>query len=365
MKNFYVFSLSLFLFFTGLQTYAQQNESGWVFGLGYNFVDDSGTRGKEPFNIGDNWNAVFYPNRFSAGYALENGFTFDGVLSLNKYKEGNTINGTVISEDQNYYAVDGLISYDLNKFFANDGWFDPYFQLGSGISSINKNEMITFNAGLGFNFWVGENIAINLNTLGKWGLGDDSGYNHIQHAFGVVIRPEIFKKKITPAPKPEPQPEPEPEVVEEEEPEPAPVVEEVEEEPVPEKSEEELLREQMEQELADIQRVYYAFDSSYLTDDDKQTVDNLVEYMEKYPQAILEIQAHADSRGTEQYNLWLSERRASRIVEYAQSKGIDASRLRAVGFGENQLVNRCTEGADCTSEQHRENRRTEYVLIWE
>lgn len=361
-KNyFFIICLSFVALITELN--AQGNQSGWIFGAGYNFVDDSGTRGAEPFNIDDNWNSTFYPNRLSGGYALDNGFTFQAVFTLNKYKDGKTIDRNVITEDQNYFAIDGLITYELNKFFAQGGWFDPYLALGGGMSSIDKNEIITFDAGGGMNFWLNDNFAINLNTLGKWGLGDDSGVNHIQHSIGVVVRPEIFRKKPEPTPMPAPRPKPEPE--------PEPVVEEpapdVEPEPIvePQKSEEELLREKMEQEIADIPRVYYAFDSSYMTEDDKQVVDGLVEFMNKYPNAVLEIQAHADSRGTEQYNLWLSERRANRIVEYAVSKGIDRTRLRAVGFGENKLVNRCTEGVECTPEQHRENRRTDYVLIWE
>ncbi|MBL7472177.1 OmpA family protein [Robertkochia sediminum] len=360
MKNNYLLLFCLTFLFA-LQSNAQDTRNGWIFGAGYNIVDDSGTRGNEPFNIGDNWNSNFYPNRFMAGYETVSGFTFQGIFSLNTYKEGNIIDGTEITEDQNYYAADGLITYGLNKFFAQRGWFDPYLALGGGISSINKNEMFTFNAGGGVNFWVGENFAINLNTLGKWGLGDDSGLNHIQHSLGVVFRPNIFKKKAKPAPMPEPAPEPVKEEVAPVAP-PAPVVEEP---AVPQKTEAEILREKMAQELADIPRVYYAFDSSYMTEQDKQTVDNLVGFMEKYPNAILEVQAHADSRGTEQYNLWLSERRAKRIVDYAISKGIDANRLRPIGFGENKLVNRCTEGTPCTAEQHRENRRTEYVLVWE
>ena len=195
MKNNYYFIICLTILFSFSGLSAQESRDGWIFGVGYNFVDDSGTRGAEPFNIGDNWNAVVYPNRFNAGYTLESGFTFQGVFSLNTYKEGKIIDGTEIMEDQNYFAIDGLISYEMNKFFAQRGWFDPYLAIGGGMSSINENEIITFNAGGGVNFWLGDNFAINLNTLGKWGLGDDSGRNHIQHGIGVVFRPEVFKKK--------------------------------------------------------------------------------------------------------------------------------------------------------------------------
>ncbi|WP_224490188.1 OmpA family protein [Robertkochia flava] len=365
MKKNYFFGICLILLVSTFQLFGQERQEGWVFDVGYNFVDDSGTRGNEPFNIGENWNSTFYPNRFGAGYALANGFTFQGVFTLNKYKEGKIIDGTEITADQNYFAIDGSITYALNKFFGKRGFFDPYLATGAGLSSVNKNEIITFNLGGGANFWFNDNLALNLGTLGKWGLGDDSGRNHIQHSIGVVIRPDLFKKKPEPTPMPVRQAEPEPDM----EPEVLPVVEEPVEEEVeeviPAKSEEEILREQKTAELEAMDKVYYAFDSSYITEDDKRIVDEMIAFMNKYPNAKLEIRAHADSRGTEEYNLWLSDRRAKRIVDYAVSKGIDASRLIAVGLGENQLVNNCVEGTPCTPEQHRENRRTEYKLLWE
>ncbi|MDO6760278.1 OmpA family protein [Tamlana sp. 2_MG-2023] len=369
MKKIYFLSLLMLVMGSlsdvSAQSSGESKEGGWFFGLGYNFVDDSGTAGSEPFNFDDNWHYTAYPNRLNIGYKLgSSGFAIQAIGTINTLQEGKKLDGyyPVLSEDKDYWAVDGMISYSLNKFTPRQGWFDPYLQVGMGGSSIADNRVVTFNAGAGANFWIGKskNWAINLNTMGKWGINkDDKGENHIQHAIGVVFKPGIFKKK---------KPEPAPVVEKEPEPEPEPVVEAtpvVEPTPEPKVDEEAILREQMASDLSEVRRVYYDFDSSTLTSDDQDIVDELVVFMNKYPTAVLDIKSHADSRGAKDYNLQLSQKRSKSIVDYAVTHGIDRSRFQADGFGETQLNNGCSDGVKCTREEHRENRRTDYELIWE
>ncbi|AUS05804.1 OmpA family protein [Pseudotamlana carrageenivorans] len=363
MKKIYLFSL-LMLAMGSLSTITAQSsgeskESGWFFGLGYNFIDDSGSAGKDAFKF-DNWHSTAYPNRLNIGYNLGSGFAIQAIGTINTLKEGKPAQGMILTEDEDYWAVDGMLSYQLNKFFTKQGWFDPYLQVGMGGSSLINNRVLTFNAGAGSNFWLSDNFAINLNTMGKWGINkDDKGNNHIQHAAGIVFKPGLFAKK-KPAPVPPPVEE---EIVSEPEPvvEPTPVVEAT---PEPEVDEEAILRENMESDLSELRRVYYHFDSATLTSEDKDIVDELVEYMNKYPTAVLDIKSHADSRGAKDYNLDLSQKRSQSILDYAVSKGIDRSRFKSEGFGETQLNNHCSDSVKCTSAEHRENRRTDYELIW-
>lgn len=84
--------------------------------------------------------------------------------------------------------------------------------------------------------------------------------------------------------------------------------------------------------------------------------------MEDESNLIIKVTAHTDSRGTEKYNQWLSERRAERTVEYIISKGISEGRISHEAFGETQLVNDCEDGVRCTEEQHSKNRRSEFVI---
>ncbi|WP_224483126.1 OmpA family protein [Robertkochia aurantiaca] len=371
MRNLYLGFLFSLLFIPSQDIMAQEEGNYWMFGLGYNFVDDSGSRWSEFIDFDDHWATTAYPNRLSAGYYLQNGLGFELIGSINKYNEGLIVDGEEILEERDYRAIDLKISYDLNHLIGSTGWFDPYVATGIGNTSIEDVARTTFNAGLGFNAWFSDSWGLNFNTFGKWSLNSDINSNHLQHSAGVVFRfgQGLKKNKSTPGsipavvqnnPSPEPQQE---EVVEDVEPE---LPEEPAEEVVPAapvKSEEELRAEEMRRKLNMIETVYYRFDSSYLTEEDKKVVENLESFMEEFPEAKLEIHAHADQRGDTAYNKWLSEKRANRIVEYLTERGINSSRLKAIGHGESDLINDCGDANPCSREEHRQNRRTEYILF--
>ena len=77
----------------------------------------------------------------------------------------------------------------------------------------------------------------------------------------------------------------------------------------------------------------------------------------------LEVISHADSRGTDSYNMYLSQKRSKVAVNYLISKGIDSSRLKGIGYGESKLINSCDDGNTCSEEDHAKNRRIEFKLI--
>ena len=85
-------------------------------------------------------------------------------------------------------------------------------------------------------------------------------------------------------------------------------------------------------------------------------------FMELYPQVSVEIRSHTDSRAPDQYNEVLSDRRAQSTRNWLISKGIDASRLTAKGYGEIRLLNQCANGVACSSEEHQLNRRSEFIV---
>lgn len=82
--------------------------------------------------------------------------------------------------------------------------------------------------------------------------------------------------------------------------------------------------------------VYFAFDKSNLTQAGKDTLEAAVKYLNGNPGSTVEIQGHADSIGTDEYNRSLSDRRATTVMTYLRSRGIDASRMSAKGFGESE-----------------------------
>lgn len=87
--------------------------------------------------------------------------------------------------------------------------------------------------------------------------------------------------------------------------------------------------------LLTIEDIHFAFDSSILSSEAKAILDNAVVRLNAHGASSFTIEGHTDSKGTDDYNMRLSERRARSVMNYLISHGIDASRLTAVGKGEN------------------------------
>lgn len=113
----------------------------------------------------------------------------------------------------------------------------------------------------------------------------------------------------------------------------------------------------------DLDKIYFDFDKSNIRKDAAATLDVLVDLMNKYPSMEVEVSAHTDAKGDDQYNLNLSERRAASTVAYLISKGIDANRLKSAGYGETKPLNNCTESDKCTDEEYKINRRCEFTIL--
>lgn len=112
--------------------------------------------------------------------------------------------------------------------------------------------------------------------------------------------------------------------------------------------------------------VYFDFDSSEITPGSAKELDKLVAVLKENKKLTLKIASHTDATGPAAYNKLLSERRAKSTKNYIVSKGIAASRiLSAVGYGENRLINHCSDGMPCAPAEHRLNRRSEFILFSE
>lgn len=81
------------------------------------------------------------------------------------------------------------------------------------------------------------------------------------------------------------------------------------------------------------------------------------------PRIRIEVAAHTDSRGEDEYNLELTQRQAEALKQFLMEQGIAEERIVARGFGESQLVNHCKNDIKCSSSEHIQNRRVEYVII--
>lgn len=107
--------------------------------------------------------------------------------------------------------------------------------------------------------------------------------------------------------------------------------------------------------------IVFDFDKHNIKPQAATELDKLVQLMKKYPEMIIKVEGHTDTRGDATYNKQLSNKRAQSTVQYVISKGIDESRISGEGFGEDSPVVEC--GANCTEEQHQQNRRSEFIII--
>ena len=79
---------------------------------------------------------------------------------------------------------------------------------------------------------------------------------------------------------------------------------------------------------------------------------------------VIKIESHTDSRGGDRYNMRLSDRRAKSTRDYILSRGINPERIEsAIGYGETQLLNECSNGVKCSKEQHQKNRRSYFYIL--
>ncbi|MEN8248461.1 MAG: OmpA family protein [Bacteroidota bacterium] len=92
----------------------------------------------------------------------------------------------------------------------------------------------------------------------------------------------------------------------------------------------------------------------------KSELDEIVKTLQEYPELTLEVSAHTDSRGSHEYNLWLSKKRAESASLYIISQGIEEQRVIQKGLGETELLNNCRDGVTCSEEFHAVNRRIEF-----
>ena len=139
----------------------------------------------------------------------------------------------------------------------------------------------------------------------------------------------------------------------------------------------------------EIEGIEYDFDKATLRPESKEILDKLYEFLNINSNLIVEINSHTDNRGSDSYNMNLSERRAQSCVDYLISKGIPKERLTAKGYGESQpnylkgsngkpvigndgkriyLTKECIDAEpseDVREEYHQRNRRTSFKVVGE
>jgi len=112
-----------------------------------------------------------------------------------------------------------------------------------------------------------------------------------------------------------------------------------------------------------IRTIYYSLNRANIRPDAVEELDRLVAILRENPTLKIELSSHTDSRGSDYYNMLLSEARAQSAVAYIKRHGISEDRMTAKGYGETRLLNKCGNGVPCSEEEHQFNRRTEIKVV--
>lgn len=108
--------------------------------------------------------------------------------------------------------------------------------------------------------------------------------------------------------------------------------------------------------------ILFEYDKADLLDESKKVLDRLADLLIS-SHAKVEFSAHTDSRGSDKYNLTLSQKRSDSCVQYLMFKGVKSTQLIAKGYGETQLKNHCKNGVVCSDDDHSVNRRVEIKVL--
>lgn len=111
-----------------------------------------------------------------------------------------------------------------------------------------------------------------------------------------------------------------------------------------------------------LENIYYDFNKWIIRKGAERDLEVIVQLMEKYPSMEIELAAHTDSRGDENYNMELSLKRAESAKKFIVRRGVNGSRISVFGYGESKLRNECTDSVPCSEDEHQYNRRTEVKI---
>ena len=109
--------------------------------------------------------------------------------------------------------------------------------------------------------------------------------------------------------------------------------------------------------------IYFAYNKADLNKVSYSELDKVVKFLKENPEWLLEVNSHSDIRGTDEYNLNLSNKRAESTKNYMVKQGIAAERIKATGYGESVPIIDCVK-KECNENEHSINRRSEFVIIF-
>lgn len=115
--------------------------------------------------------------------------------------------------------------------------------------------------------------------------------------------------------------------------------------------------------LLKISALYFDYGGYNIRKSTISELDKVIAVLKKNTSISVEVRCHTDSRGRDEFNLKLSRNRAKTIMDYiTEVGGIARDRISGEGYGENELLNSCSNGVQCTASEHGANRRTDFIV---
>jgi outer membrane protein OmpA-like peptidoglycan-associated protein len=111
-----------------------------------------------------------------------------------------------------------------------------------------------------------------------------------------------------------------------------------------------------------IKMIYFDLDKYNIRSEAALDLEKILDVLNQNPTMKLDIRSHTDSRASFKYNEVLSDNRAKSTINWLVKNGVDAGRLTGKGYGETQLVNKCSDDINCSEEEHQMNRRSEFII---
>ncbi|HRH10318.1 MAG TPA: OmpA family protein, partial [Bacteroidia bacterium] len=107
-----------------------------------------------------------------------------------------------------------------------------------------------------------------------------------------------------------------------------------------------------------LKNIFFDFDKATIRKESANELERLIKLLNDNPSIKIELGSHTDSKGSDEYNMKLSDNRSKSVVDYLIGKGIPATRLTAKGYGETKPID-----TNDTDEGRQNNRRTEFKIL--
>ena len=125
-----------------------------------------------------------------------------------------------------------------------------------------------------------------------------------------------------------------------------------------------VLAEREGQKVVKLDDFYFNTGSTQLNDGIKQELAKVVDFVKAFPDAQLRIETYTDSRGGSSTNFKLTQARSDAIKKYLVESGVPATTiLYSIGYGEDKILNNCTNGVFCLETLHKKNQRSLVVVL--